>query len=84
MASFVPSFRLSIKVKTGLMLGGFRGTHTGQWVTLKDGSRGRIILKPMFKGLSLPKTVAVCTWDKRLSFKANNAKFSRAVSYTKR
>jgi len=82
MASFVPTFKLTKKITLGLMLNGIT-VNNGQWVKTKDGL-GRLLTKPMFKGLKYPLKVTTVKYDSSLSFKENTAKFKRAVGYTKR
>jgi hypothetical protein len=60
------------------------GIQTGQWVATTDGSLGRLVLSPMVKGLTNgPRKIAVVHWSHNESFKQNNERFYRAVSYTK-
>jgi len=83
MASYVPTFRLTNVLKLAIGFGSFKGVNTGQWVRLKDGTHGRLVIKRKWKHMPLPKQVSVVGYSTKESFKSNVQRFSRAVSYTK-
>ncbi len=83
MASYVPTFKLTNILKLAIGFGTFKGVNTGQWVRLKDGTKGRLVIKRKWAHMSLPKVVTVSKYNSKESFVANTERFSRAVGYTK-
>lgn len=83
MASYVPTFKLTNVIKLAIGFGSFKGVNTGQWVRLKDGTTGRLVIKRKWKHMALPKMVSVVKHNSKEDFKSNIERFSRAVSYTR-